>query len=269
MTKILGHAGAASVAPPNTLEAFREAIAQGADGTELDVQLTADSQVVCIHDERLERLTDGTGWVKDHTYEQLSQLDASRSQPGFAPTRIPLLADVLELMGRAGLEVNVELKTGVVLYPGLEQKVLDVVAASGIADRVYYSSFNHYSLLEIRRLSPTAPIAPLYSAGLVEPWAYVERLGATGVHPLYLNLTQAEHLGTGLDPIAEFHSRGIAVRPWTVDDPEALDWLFRHGVDAVITNSPAAARRVLEQTPAARTTSEQTTTDQAPTKAPR
>ena len=159
---------------------------------------------------------------------------------------------MLELFRPAGLEVNVELKTGVVLYPGLERKVLDVVAQSGIADRVYYSSFNHYSLLTIRELSPAAPIAPLYSAGLVEPWTYVERLGAQGVHPLYLNLTQAEHLGTGLDPIAEFHARGIAVRAWTVDDPEALAWLFEHGVDAVITNSPATARAVLEQTSRAR-----------------
>ena len=246
MTIILGHAGAA-VAPPNTIESFQAVIDQQADGTELDVQLTKDDEVVCIHDEHLERLTNGSGLVRDHTYAQLAKLNASASVEGYPPTRIPLLSEVLDLFSQGPYEVNVELKSGMVIYPGIERAVLDVVAQSPMRERVYYSSFNHYSLLNIRKLDPSAPIAPLYSTGLVNPWDYVMSIGAQGVHPFYLNLTAASQMVPGLDPVARFHERGIAVRAWTVDDPATLSWLFDHQVDAVITNVPALAREVLEQ----------------------
>ena len=245
MTTILGHAGAAT-APPNTLESFQSAIDQQADGTELDVQMTGDGQVVCIHDEHLERLTDGTGLVKDHTYAELSKLNASVSVDGYPRTRIPLLAEVLDLFSKAGLEVNIEIKSGMIIYPGIERAVLDVVSRTVMSEHVCYSSFNHYSLLEVRRLDPHARIAPLYSTGLVNPWDYVASLHAQAVHPFFLNLTAAEQMVPGLDPIEEFHRHDIIVRAWTVDDPATLRWLFEHGVDAVITNEPARARRVLE-----------------------
>ena len=246
MTIILGHAGT-KAAPPNTLESFQTVIDQHADGTELDVQLTSDGEVVCIHDETLDRLTDGFGLVKDHTYAELAKLNASASMEGYARTRIPLLSEVLSLFSQGHYEVNVELKSGMVLYPGIEQAVLDVVARSSMRERVYYSSFNHYSLLKIHQLDPEAFIAPLYSTGLVNPWDYVASIGAQAVHPFYLNLTAASQMVPGLDAIAGFHEHGITVRAWTVDDPATLLWLFEHQVDAVITNVPAIARKVLEQ----------------------
>ena len=95
MTEIWGHRGASADAPENTLPAFALALGQGADGIELDVQLTRDDEVVVIHDETLERTTDGHGWVADHSLDELRRLDASAGWTGFDGTRIPLLAEVL------------------------------------------------------------------------------------------------------------------------------------------------------------------------------
>ena len=216
MTLIFGHAGTAT-APSNTLESFQSVIDQQADGL-----------------------------VKDHTYAELARLNASTSVEGYPPTRIPLLADVLDMFSQTGLEVNIEIKSGVVIYPGIEQEILDIVNRAGMSRHVCYSSFNHYSLLAIRQIEPHALIAPLYSTGLVNPWDYVASLPAQAVHPFFLNLTAAAQMVPGLDPIEEFHRRHIIVRAWTVDDPVTLHWLFAHDVDAVITNQPALARRVLD-----------------------
>ena len=258
MTTILGHAGTAA-APPNTLESFQSVISQHADGTELDVQMTKDGRIVCIHDEHLERLTDGSGLVGDHTYEELCGLNASISVPGYPRTHIPLLSEALDLFASAGTyEINIEIKSTMVIYPGIEQAILDVVAESPMRDRVFYSSFNHYSLLKIRELDPRSRIAPLYSTGLAYPWKYVASLGAEGVHPFFLNLTSADQMVPGLDPIAEFHRHGIVVRAWTVDDPRTLLWLFDHNVDAVITNVPGQARQILERSIADAESAQQT-----------
>ena len=108
MTEIWGHRGASADAPENTLPAFALALGQGADGIELDVQLTRDDEVVVIHDETLERTTDGHGWVADHSLDELRRLDASAGWTGFDGTRIPLLAEVLELIRDSDAVANVQ-----------------------------------------------------------------------------------------------------------------------------------------------------------------
>ena len=149
MTQIWGHRGASADAPENTIPAFALALGQGADGIECDVQLTRDDEVVVIHDATLERTTDGHGWVADHSWADLQTLDASAVRPGFEATRIPLLAEVLELLAAdEDAIVNVELKTDSLPYRGIEQRVLEVVRASAVADRVIFSCFN-LSLIHI------------------------------------------------------------------------------------------------------------------------
>lgn len=243
MTMILGHAGAAHMMPSNTMEAFEQAIREEADGTELDVQMSSDGQLVCIHDAYLDNSTDGQGLVRDHTYAYLSRLNFSRQMPGYIqPTRIPLLADVLDLyQAHSDLVVNIEIKSAEVIYPSIERKIVDLVREHHMSDRVWYSSFNHFSLLELRAYDPQAIIAPLYNEGLVAPWIYAKTLNTDIVHPFYRNLTEGPGVWDGLQ---EHHIRAAA---WTVDDDTDLQWMFDHHVNMVITDNPEHARQLQKQ----------------------
>ena len=162
-SKVFAHRGASQYAPENTLEAFRLAMEQGAEGIELDVHLSADGELVVIHDETLERTTNGTGLVKEHTLAQLQALRADNHMEGFEAAHIPTLRQVLELVRPGDMQVNIELKTGILWYEGIEEKTLELVKELGMQDRVVYSSFNHYSIEEVRRLDPTAETAYLFS----------------------------------------------------------------------------------------------------------
>src|SRR5690625_3867679 len=132
-TKIYGHRGCMGTFAENTLLGFRQAIRQGADGIELDVQLTKDGEVVVIHDETLERTTDGTGYVKDLTLQEIKQYSAGVKYAHFKTydqvvwdrERVPTLREVLELLAPYPIELNIELKTSLFQYEGIEEKELD------------------------------------------------------------------------------------------------------------------------------------------------
>lgn len=237
MTKIWAHRGASATAPENTIEAFELAVAMGADGVELDVQRTLDGQLVVIHDETIDRTSTGTGAVVGQTLEQLRQHDYANGMPGFADVQLPLLGDVLDLLAPTPLVVNVELKTSIELYPGIEAEALDVVAAAGMADRVIYSSFNHYTLAALRDRVPRERIGLLFSNAIVEPWAYATQFGAGALHP-GLHLLQLPGY------VERAHEAGLRVHTWTVDDPSHMRLVQTLGVDALITNHPDEAARV-------------------------
>ena len=175
--KIWAHRGASGYAPENTMEAFSEAVRRKADGIELDVQLTKDGEIVVIHDEKLNRVSDGSGWVKDHTLKELRKLNFNKTFPEQGATRIPTLKEVYELMRKEDMLVNVELKTSIVFYEGLADKVLELTARMGMEDKVLYSSFNHYTLMEIKQKAPGMPTGMLFEDGIVDAPAYGKRLG--------------------------------------------------------------------------------------------
>ena len=234
--KIFAHRGASACAPENTLPAFALAARQGADGIELDVHLTKDGELVVIHDETLERTTNGAGLVGQHTLAELQTLRADNGMPGFADARIPTLRQVLELAAGAGLLVNIELKTGVLLYPGIEQKTLALVAELGLQRRVIYSSFNHYTIAQVRRLDPQAETAYLFSDIICGVEAYAAARGVRGLHPALYAVKMPGLLDAYLQS-------GLAVRVWTVNEEPDLRALLARGAD-VITNDPARARAV-------------------------
>ncbi len=234
--KIYAHRGASQYAPENTLPAFALAAQQGADGIELDVHLTKDGQLVVIHDETLDRTTSGTGWVKDHTLAQLRQLCADNHMPGFAQARIPTLEEVLALVRPTGMLVNIELKTSILWYEGIEEKTLDLVRKMGMESRVIYSSFNHYSIEKVRRLAPEAETAYLYSDIICDVEKYAAAHGVRGLHPGLWNVNMADLLQVYL-------GSGLAVRVWTVNDEADLRRLMLAGAD-VITNDPRLALEV-------------------------
>lgn len=147
MTNIFAHRGASGDCPENTMPAFKKAIEDGADGIELDVQMTKDGRIVVIHDETLDRTTSLKGFVKDTAYDKIRTADAAgKWKDAFKGVRIPLLSDVLRFAERADFLINIELKNSVFRYEGMEEEVIKKVRYYGLEKRVIFSSFNHESL---------------------------------------------------------------------------------------------------------------------------
>lgn len=208
---------------------------QGADGVEFDVQLTADGHVVLIHDDNIQRTSSGFGRVAELTLEQLRYCEFSNGFVGFRNVRIPTLEEALEALRPTGLGVNIELKNTQELYPGLEDKALEIVTAAGMLERVIFSSFNHVSLANLRGRVAPENIGLLYSDGLLEPWNYAATVGAGALHPHHTALRQPGYVEAA-------HGAGMRVNTWTVDRAEDFRKFEAMGVDAVVTNMPDKLR---------------------------
>ncbi len=149
-TLIQAHRGASAYCPENTLEAFAKAMEMRADGIELDVHLSKDGEIVVAHDARLERVSNGEGFINDHTLKELKSLDFGKLSSDGHTCRIPTLSEVFSLVKPTVITVNVELKTTERMYPELPRKLLALADEYAMGERVIYSSFNHYSLKEIK-----------------------------------------------------------------------------------------------------------------------
>jgi len=237
----IGHRGASAAAPQNTLAAFRKAIELGADGVELDAQLSADGVPVVIHDFVVETTTDGTGRVADKTLAELKASDAgSKFSPEFAGERIPTLAEVFEAIeGR--LLINIELKDFDSFGGKLEAPVVEVVRKHAMEQRVLFSSFNPFVLYAVKRLAPDIPAGLLYREDLP---IHLRRAWLAALiphearHPRCSMVTEAT--------VKWCHMRGLRVNTWTVDEPADMCRLIALGVDGIITNRPDLLRDVLE-----------------------
>lgn len=247
---ILGHRGASAYAPENTLAAFHLAHELGADGIELDVQLTRDKVPVIIHDDTVDRTTDGKGRVSEMTVAEIRRLDAgSWKSEEYGGEPIPTLAQVFDSLrdwlrptGRLRpCLVNVELKTERVRTDGLERQVLNVIARFGVQDRVLLSSFSPLSLYRAKRINPRLRRGLLYDLSLPialrGPWLRL-LTGAKAMHP--------EH--TMIDERYMKWAVGskLQVNTWTVDDPTEARRLRDLGVSAIITNTPDVIREALQ-----------------------
>lgn len=237
MTKIFAHRGASAYAPENTVEAFALAMEQGADGIELDVQMTKDGQVVVIHDETIDRVSDGTGAVRDYTLEELKKFHFSNHMENYENAAIPTLKKVLDLIKSSNMLLNIELKTGIYWYPNLEEKTMELVKEAGMEDRVIYSSFNHYSIKKILELDSHAECAFLYSDVILNVDKYAKNAGVCGLHPAVYHLKMAEFL-------KEYQESGLKVRVWTVNKKEDMERFIKADLEAVITNYPDKALEI-------------------------
>jgi glycerophosphoryl diester phosphodiesterase len=215
------------------MPAFERAVQMGADGIELDVQLSRDGVAVVLHDETVQRVWRGRGAVGSFTYAELRTLRAD-TDPGNAGLYIPTLEEVLAFVAQTGLWLNIELKTHIEPYPGIEEKVTALVEASGMRERVLYSSFNHLSLKKLLSVDPNAKTGILYSGILVDPWEYAKSIGAYAIHPAKNSLRVP-----GL--MHNCHENGIEVNVWTIDEVELMKLCIRWGADGIITNTPDVA----------------------------
>lgn len=237
---IIAHRGASRHAPENTMAAFRKALELGAGGIETDVHLSADGHLMVTHDEKVDRTSNGKGLIRDKSFGELKSLDfGSWFSPEFKDERIPELDELLQMLGGWDGLLNVEIKNGPVFYPGIEQAVASAIRKHKFINRTIISSFNHYSLVEIRKIDPEIKTAPLYMAGLYEPWKYARSIGATAIHPLFYNIVPEVIKGCKLN--------GIMVNPFTVDQPEQIKAMVEAGVDGIITNVPDVAIKIANE----------------------
>jgi glycerophosphoryl diester phosphodiesterase len=234
------HRGASRDAPDNTMAAFVRAAELGADGIELDVQLSRDGEVVVIHDFRLEATTDGEGLVRDKTLAELLELDAgSWFHPSFAGQRIPTLQKVVDEVGHR-LLLNIELKTVDPRDDGLAAMVVRIVEENGLLDRVILSSFNPLALRRAKRVNSRVPVGLLYAPDspilLRRPWLH---------HFMRLEALHPHHASVDDRYMAWARKRGYRIHTWTVDDPDEMERLMRQGVDMIISNRPDLLNQVL------------------------
>ena len=240
-TLVWAHRGAGKYAPENTLPAFQKAIEMGADGIELDVQMTKDNQCVVIHDETIKRVSNGTVWVKDSTLEELRQFDYSKGFTEYGKVQIPTLEEVLRLVVPSGLTLNIELKTGKIFYEQIVEEVLRLVYQYGYQEKVILSSFNHYTLQEIRKKDKHIQTGLLYRDGIVNVCEYAYReIGTNALHPALYN-TRYE----GFYRQAEKFCQKIHV--WTVDKEVDIREMCRNQVDTIITNDPKSAKKIVDE----------------------
>lgn len=229
---IFAHRGASAYAPENTLEAFRMAADMKADGVELDVHICRSGELVVTHDETIERVSNGEGWVKDMTLSELKRLHFNKTHPEFPDARIPTLQEVFQLLEPTGLRINIELKNSLIDYPELEKKTIELAAKEGMLDRVLFSSFSHRSMLRIKEMDPKLYCGLLYDASLIRPWAYAVALGMDAIHPNF-----SEVITPGGSCVAA-HRAGIQINTWTVNTEEDLRAVLAEGADTLITNYP-------------------------------
>ena len=235
---VWAHRGASGYAPENTLAAFQKAVDLGADGVELDIQLTKDDQIVVIHDETIDRTSDGKGWVKDYTLEELRAFNYNRTKPEYKHADIPTMREVFELLKPTGLFINIEIKTGVVFYEKIEEKILALAKEMGMEDRVCYSSFNHYTVTRIHELKPDAEVGFLYADGPIDMPSYGVKHGVNALHPALYNL---QYDGF----VKECKEKGLKLNVWTVNERPYIEMCCQYGVDAIITNYPDIAKEVV------------------------
>jgi glycerophosphoryl diester phosphodiesterase len=231
----LGHRGASGSAPENTLAAFALAREFGADGIELDVQFSQDQQLIIIHDDTLDRTTNGHGRADALTLAELKTLDAGRwFNTKFADERIPTLQETFELFKGTTFYLNVEIKSDG--DTRLADAVVACVQRNDMSEQVILSSFDQAMLRRVRHLAPALRIGFLYS----KPDALQTLdFAPAALHP-HWKLIHAEF-------VQQAHTRGQQINLWTVNETDDLRRMVVLGVDAIITNYPERLRAVISE----------------------
>ena len=238
-TSVWAHRGASGYAPENTLPSFKIAIEMKADGIELDIQKTKDGRLVVIHDEDVYRVSGKKGLVKDYSYVDLSELNVCNRFPEYGKVSIPTLEEVYSLIKGTELIINAELKNSKIFYENLEEDIMLLAKKMGLEDRIIYTSFNHYSIVKMKKMDPSIKTGFLYEDGYINMPKYAEKHGVEALHPAFYNLQYANF-------IKGCKKRGIEIRPWTINDPKDMKKLCKQGINTIITNYPDICRKVVD-----------------------
>lgn len=226
----IAHRGYSAMFDENTMIAFKKAIEYKADGIETDVQLSKDGVPVIIHDETLDRTTNGKGFVKDYTLSQLKEFKTTNGE------EIPTLRELLDLFSKSKMEVlNLELKNSILEYDGIEEKVLDLIDEFNLKDRIIISTFNHLSLIKIREIEKQRNTASKIKLGaltestLANVDKYLKDIDVQCYHPFFPSILNKEYSQSII-------KSGIEINPYTVNEIEDFKRVIDAGVTCIITN---------------------------------
>jgi len=220
LTKVLviAHRGASGYEPENTLRSVEKALELGADMVEVDVHVSRDGYIVVIHDARLERTTNGKGYVKDLTLEELKKLDAGLGE------QIPTLEEVIQLVkGKARLVVEIKV-------PGTEKRVLQEIKENLLEDEALITSFYHPVIRWVKELNPNVQAGVIIASRPVKPAQLAIDAKANALFPKYTFVDQ--------QMVLVAHKNNLVVYPWTVDTLSEINPLIKMGVDGIVTNKP-------------------------------
>ncbi len=225
----IAHRGFSGKYPENTNIAFAKALTEGyCDGIEVDVHMTKDDKLVIIHDSKLDRTTTGTGYIKDHTLDELLEFDAGvKYDPKYKGEKILCIKSALELVKKYNVKLYVEIKDSDEDYEAIEEQVLDRVKLVGAEDKVILSSYNVETLKRIKTMAPNIQTALLCKEMPFDIRSYQ-----------YADSISCDYTKMDKAAIETVHSIGKKVTVWVVDDIADMKLMKEYGVDAVITNHP-------------------------------
>ena len=238
MSRVLNiaHRGFSGKYPENTNIAFAKALTEGyCDGIEVDVHMTKDDKVVIIHDNKLDRTTTGTGYIKDYTLDELLEFDAGvKYDPKYKGERILCIKSALELVKKYNVKLYIELKESDEDYRAIEAQVLDRVKVVGAEDKVIISSYNVETLKRIKEQAPNMQTALLCKDMTydIRNYQYADSISCN-----YTKITKED---TEL-----IHSLGKKITVWVVDEVSDMKMVKEYGVNAVITNHPDSFNDVI------------------------
>jgi glycerophosphoryl diester phosphodiesterase len=245
-TRVAAHRGGAGLWPENSLLAFRQALALGVDALEFDLHMTADGEVVVLHDPTLERTTTGAGRVRDLKLADLAGARLKARDGTVTDELIPTFAQVLDLASKGSAELLPEIKVDAnrQRYDGIEEKVLALVRARGLSARTTIQAFQPETIRRLRELEPKARTMLLVARGDVErdrarPAEAVRRARDLGATDLGMN-----HRLIDADVMAAARADGIRVSAWTVNDEADIRRMIDLGVDVVMSDRPDLAKRL-------------------------
>lgn len=241
MTKNFAHRGFSGKYPENTMLAFEKAVEAGAHGIELDVHLSKNNVPVIIHDETVNRTSSVTGFVSEMTSEELSNIDVYGNFKGQFPTcPVPTLEEYCIFAKDLDIITNIELKTNINEYLGIEKLVYDLIKKYKLEDKVIISSFNHFSVLRMKEIDNTLKYALLSESWLIDVEKYLQNLDINCYHPIYGNII-SPYINKLLDA-------NIEINTFTVNDMKIAKSLIDLGVHGIITNFPDELNTLLNET---------------------
>ncbi len=239
---VIAHRGFSGTAPENTLGAFKKALDLGVDMIELDVHLSKDGEVVVIHDDTLNRTTNGKGKVAEYTLKELKQLDAgSFFNPRFSGERIPTLKEVLALV-KGQVPLNIELKKGDMgpyTLIDLADRAFQDIEKKGMVNQVIFSSFELSAIERIRERNPNVLLALNYG----KDWNFPGEM--TRGKPISVLSCRAKVLNQF--NMSRAKKQGIKVFAWTLNTEEEMEQFLKVGVDGIITDYPDRLIKVLQK----------------------
>lgn len=238
LTSIIAHRGASDRRPENTMSAFRQAVTDGADAIETDVQLSKDGVPVLIHDTLLKRTTGASGSVHEYTYKELQDLSAGAwMHKRYRKEKIVSLERLLQEPSIEKTRLVLELKNSNIAHEGLEEAVISLLNNYEKIETATVSSFNHRSMAYARELSEEINIAILYAVHLYRPCEYAKIVGATELHPHYRTIDKSW--------IDDAINEELEVVPYTIDKKSGWKKAIDAGVTGIITNKPKALQQYL------------------------